>query len=75
MAEKQATKKNVKKLASVPLGSPEAILLTVSLLAHRYAIFLGSQDVEIYRVSQKKRTFRIVWDMCGDQIFWLFWLF
>ena len=29
----------------------------------------------IYRLSQKKRTFRIVWDMCGDQIFWLFWLF
>ena len=29
----------------------------------------------LYRVSQKKRTFRIVWDMCEDQIFWLFWLF
>ena len=28
-----------------------------------------------YRVSQKKRTFRIVWDMCEYQIFWLFWLF
>ena len=46
LAEKQATKKDVKKLASVPLGSPEAILLTVSLLAHRYAIFLGYLDVE-----------------------------
>ena len=32
-------------------------------------------ECEFYRVSQKKRTFRIVWDMCGDQIFWLFWLF
>ena len=52
MAEKQATKKDVKKLASVPLGSPEAILLTVSLLAHRYAIFLGSRMLK-YRLTNQ----------------------
>ena len=36
---------------------------------------LHQTQFHIYRVSQKKRTFRIVWDMCRDQIFWLFWLF
>ena len=46
-----------------------------SCLCHVYLSPLGFSKHQKYRVSQKKRTFRIVWDMCRDQIFWLFWLF
>ena len=45
------------------------------LCRRNHAVILNISCLKIYRVSQKKRTFRIVWDMCGDQIFWLFWLF